>query len=98
MSKGEDVEMKTVPRDSGSNPSPTPEYEGQSEVHSRGIWGDFVDSFKEDPRLSLANNTKGGQSFDVEGAAIATADSPLAKKLKGRHLQMIAIGGSIGTG
>ena len=36
--------------------------------------------------------------FDPEAAAANTAASPLARRLKGRHLQMIAIGGSIGTG
>ncbi|KAI1336414.1 amino acid permease-domain-containing protein [Xylariaceae sp. FL0016] len=36
--------------------------------------------------------------YDLRLAALQTAQSSLARKLKGRHLQMIAIGGSIGTG
>ena len=43
---------------------------------------------------------RGSQShyYDVRLANLQTAQSHLARKLKGRHLQMIAIGGSIGTG
>ncbi|KAI0165977.1 putative amino acid permease [Xylariaceae sp. FL1272] len=36
--------------------------------------------------------------YDLRQATLHTAQSHLARKLKGRHLQMIAIGGSIGTG
>ncbi|KAI2625138.1 putative amino acid permease [Xylaria nigripes] len=36
--------------------------------------------------------------YDMRQAALQTAQTHLARKLKGRHLQMIAIGGSIGTG
>ncbi len=59
----------------------------------------FADSFRRDPhsRVTPAGVIgANGDVFDVEAAAQATANSPLAKKLKGRHLQMIAIGGSIG--
>jgi hypothetical protein len=38
-----------------------------------------------------------GRKFDAQKAAWNTANTSLAKNLKGRHLQMIAIGGSIGN-
>jgi hypothetical protein len=75
-----------------------PNYEETTEVrqpYSRRIW----DSFKRDPNLSVTpKGTVGadGRVFNPDNAALATANSPLARKLKGRHLQMIAIGGSIG--
>ncbi|KAK2611249.1 hypothetical protein N8I77_004609 [Diaporthe amygdali] len=40
----------------------------------------------------------GRSYYDVRAANYRTAHSLLARELKGRHLQMIAIGGSIGTG
>ncbi|CAK7272969.1 histidine permease [Sporothrix epigloea] len=36
--------------------------------------------------------------YDLQSAAMATANTRLSRELKGRHLQMIAIGGSIGAG
>lgn len=74
-----------------------PIYDTSAEVHAgygRRIW----DSFKRDPNASTtgeASKLEGG--FDPHAGAVATANSGLARKLKGRHLQMIAIGGSIGT-
>ncbi|CAK9437807.1 uncharacterized protein LODBEIA_P21850 [Lodderomyces beijingensis] len=58
-------------------------------------WAKFKDDFKRadtdemglDPNLS-----------EAEKVAILTANSPLSRSLKPRHLTMIAIGGSIGTG
>ena len=58
-----------------------------------------IDGFRRDPsRLITGKGVVGadGKVFDVEAANQATADTGLSRKLKGRHLQMIAIGGSIG--
>jgi yeast amino acid transporter len=65
----------------------------------------FIDSFKRDPNAhvvkpgQLVSATEGHgkvSGFDHKAAAEATANSGLAHKLKARHMQMIAIGGSIG--
>ena len=71
----------------------------------------FLDSFKRDPssilfpsdhlgRVESAGGFQhnGAHYYDLQLATLETAHSGLARKLKGRHLQMIAIGGSIGTG
>lgn len=74
---------------------------GQMHEQPPARWRQFTDSFKRDPNasISLGTTAEGDErSYDLAGAAERTAVSPLARKLKGRHLQMLAIGGSIGTG
>lgn len=47
--------------------------------------------------ISPTRQHSGAHYFDLAAANYSTAHSSLARELKGRHLQMIAIGGSIGT-
>lgn len=67
-----------------------------STVEHKNAFSRFVDSFKpidlEDEGIDTSEMT------EMEKSILATARHPLAKRLKLRHLQMIAIGGSIGTG
>ncbi|EOD45204.1 Amino acid/polyamine transporter I [Neofusicoccum parvum] len=87
--------------DSASNDSPVPPNYGDVSEHKVPWSTRVVDSFRRDPNAKATAPTSHGgddRTYDLENAAAATAESPLAKKLKGRHLQMIAIGGSIGTG
>ncbi|KAL6869317.1 histidine permease [Amphichorda felina] len=71
----------------------------------------FLDGFKREPTSNFFPNDHlsqlesgvgrehdGSHYYDLRLAALENAHSALARKLKGRHLQMIAIGGSIGTG
>lgn len=76
-----------------------PGYDFHDQEQSGGLVHRVLDSFRRDPHAhKTPRGVVGvdGKAFDVEDAAAATAESPLARKLKGRHLQMIAIGGSIG--
>lgn len=65
--------------------------------HRRGFAG-FVDSFKPAPSSShVKPSGVVGPDSDGDSADVQQADQ-LSQGLKSRHLQMIAIGGSIGTG
>ncbi|OBA20233.1 amino acid permease [Metschnikowia bicuspidata var. bicuspidata NRRL YB-4993] len=76
--------------------SRTYEVSGQSgpEPQNGSVWQNFKDSFKPADQVVLNLD----DLDDVEKANLRAANSQLLKKLKNRHLQMIAIGGSIGTG
>ncbi|KAF2199779.1 AAT family amino acid transporter [Delitschia confertaspora ATCC 74209] len=81
-----------------SNISTPPAYEyGATEETTTGSgWSRFRDSFKRNPNARMVT-----EATDAEGKPLAdqpVAEPALSMKLKDRHLQMIAIGGSIGTG
>jgi amino acid transporter len=99
-------EEKSIGRGNGyGNTSDIPEWATAEEAPREPWRRRFVDSFKRDPNAHVTkaaqqvNATEGGgrgHTFDHAAAAERTANSGLAHKLKGRHMQMIAIGGSIG--
>ncbi|KAG5367989.1 General amino-acid permease GAP1 [Yarrowia sp. C11] len=73
-----------------------PDTRGEVVVNTKKMnaWQRFVDGFG--PADVSHIDTEGLTPMEI--AAIKTANAPLNRGLKGRHLQMIAIGGSIGTG
>lgn len=80
--------------DTGAGASPQYDY-GEAEPISGTKWGRFKDSFKRNPNARVVT-----QAVDAEGKPLEDqppAEPALSMKLKDRHLQMIAIGGSIGT-
>lgn len=69
--------------------------------------GRWFDQFRRDPHRRITPPTvvvpvptdrgRGMHYYDLAAANSGTVDTGLARELKGRHLQMIAIGGSIGN-
>ncbi|KAI4207568.1 MAG: hypothetical protein LQ346_000500 [Caloplaca aetnensis] len=99
MAKPTDTSDSSSGEGSGSGivTAPYIEKPAEKDPFRRRAW----DSFKRDPDAHITKRGQVGANglvFDLESAAQSTAESGLARKLKGRHLQMIAIGGSIGTG
>lgn len=71
------------------------------EQKSSGIWSSIKDSFKPalpQDKLTGVDDVPDRELTDIERININAANSNLQRKLKTRHLQMIAIGSSIGTG
>ncbi|KAK4038745.1 amino acid permease [Parachaetomium inaequale] len=59
---------------------------------------DMAAARRSDDLPPLGRTRSRGHHFDLHAANVGTANTLLSRELKGRHLQMIAIGGSIGTG
>ena len=87
---------------SSSGTPPSPQWDTGVTNAEREPWTRrFIDSFKRDPNAHVTKPAQraegeGARAFDHRAAAERTANSGLAHKLKSRHMQMIAIGGSIG--
>ncbi|KAH8889567.1 amino acid permease [Thozetella sp. PMI_491] len=71
----------------------TPDAAINHSMYSGGARGSLEDGSEDDH-----DEGRGDRYYDLRAANLGTANSMLARELKGRHLQMIAIGGSIGTG
>ena len=87
--------MKNLKQDGSYSPSGAGSYDYPEygiEFEQRQPWTTrFVSSFRRDPNAhAMPKGAVGGDGrvFDIEGAAQATATSPLQRTLKGRHLQM----------
>ncbi|KAL3478214.1 amino acid permease-domain-containing protein [Aspergillus californicus] len=90
--------LKTKAERSASVESP-PTY-GETTSRHGSVGSRVLESFQRDPNAHVTAfaSFSEGVGYDIENAAVKTANSPLQRSLTGRHLQMIAIGGSIGTG
>lgn len=70
---------------------------GLSQPAKSGPISTWLRTFTKTHNDELLSETASEQDgYDVRRAAVQTANTSLVRRLKGRHLQMIAIGGSIG--
>jgi len=102
LALSDDVEKAASINDKTSDETSPPRYDrdeqlrrGSVTAHHDGFFSAFtVNSFKRNPNARVVT-----EATDVEGRPLPDqppAEPALAMKLKQRHLQMIAIGGSIG--
>lgn len=83
-------------RSAGSTATVTPLL--QRPKTAKSISAKAFDGFRPaSDRLFAPANGGDGRHFDAKAAAYNIVNTPLVRRLKGRHLQMIAIGGSIGN-
>lgn len=99
----DDVEKATYETEKRSDETSPPRYDTDAQMrrgsitpHHEGFFSAFtLESFKRNPNARVVT-----EATDLEGRPLPDqppAEPALAMKLKPRHLQMIAIGGSIGT-
>lgn len=67
-------------------------------VQSTDRWTRIKDSFKPAETIEEKPDEESASLNDIERANAATAKITLQQKLSNRHIQMIALGGSVGTG
>jgi yeast amino acid transporter len=101
MSEHSDPEKNLNIKEAGSSDSATSPVRLDYEDGPKQPWTRrFVDSFRRDPNARVTKtetSTVSRGRFDHKTAAENTANTGLVQKLQSRHMQMIAIGGSIGS-
>lgn len=101
----------TFKSDSSTSTQLLDQSSSQGPAASQSTWRNFKDSFKPAEESSKTSNDSQNDVFinklelkdsnlltDIEKAALKSSKTSLKKELTLRHLMMIAIGGSVGTG
>ncbi|KAG7664356.1 uncharacterized protein J8A68_002097, partial [[Candida] subhashii] len=94
--------MSSTKGSSKSSLADIKQFESTSTTEKTGFWTSVKDSFKPaiptETLTSQRYHKDGTELTDLERINLNSANSNLSRKLKTRHLQMISIGSSIGTG